>query len=137
MAMLPVMELRGAIPIGISWGLHPLDVFTLCVIGSTLPSPVLILSFRHILKWIKKHKHLYKIGYYIDKKLNKKGKSLKKYKILGLICFVGIPLPSTGAWSGAMAASLLKLSMKEGLIGIFIGNIMAGIIVLAISYHLI
>lgn len=134
MAAAPILELRGAIPFGISWGFSSVEVFILSVMGSTLPVPILIPTFRHILKWIKNNKYLYKIGNYIDWKLNKKIKGInKKYKLIGLILFVGIPLPSTGAWSGAMIASMLKLSMKEGLIGIFIGNIIAGIIVLNIT----
>ncbi|KXZ39052.1 Uncharacterized membrane protein [Alkalithermobacter thermoalcaliphilus JW-YL-7 = DSM 7308] len=137
MSLMPVVELRGAIPYGISLGFNPIHVYITCLIGSILPSPIIILTFRHIIKWIKNNKYLYKIGHFIDIKLNKKGKNIRKYKMLGLIVFVALPIPSTGVWSGSMIASILRFRIKDALISITLGNMIAGIIVLLLSYHLI
>ncbi|SHH19919.1 COG2426 family protein [Tepidibacter thalassicus] len=133
----PIIELRGAIPIGVSLNLNPVYVYIICVIGATLPVPFLVIFFRDLLKWFKKNKYLKKIGDYLDNRVNKKSKKMRKGKLLGLILFVGIPLPTTGTWTAAMAASVLNIRMKDAIIGIFIGNIIAGIIVLALSYNLI
>ncbi|OPJ56061.1 COG2426 family protein [Alkalithermobacter paradoxus] len=137
MSFMPIIELRGAIPYGIALGFNPIHVYITCLIGSILPSPIIILTFRHILKWVKSNKYLYKIGHYIDIKINRKGKNVKKYKMIGLMLFVALPIPSTGVWSGSMIASILKFRIKDALISITIGNIIAGLIVLALSYHLI
>ena len=137
MASVPVIELRGAIPLGISWGLNLLYVYICCVIGSTLISIPLIITFRNILNKIKKHKKIYKLGYFIDNKINRRMKKMKNVTILGIILFVGIPLPTTGAWTAAAIASILKMRMRDALLGIFLGNMLSGIIVSAISFQII
>ncbi|SHK01796.1 COG2426 family protein [Tepidibacter formicigenes] len=133
----PIIELRGAIPIGVSQNLNPIYIYIVCVIGATLPAPLLVFFFRDLLKWLKKNRYFKKIGDYLDNKVNKNSKKIMDKKILGIILFVGIPLPTTGTWTAAMVASVFKMRAKDVVIGILIGNIIAGIIVLSLSYQLI
>lgn len=135
-SMTPLIELRGAIPIGIAMGLNPITVYLSCVFGSTLVGIPLILFFRHILKSLKRVNKLEKFAHKIENKLLSKVKSMKKVNLLGLILFVGVPLPSTGSWSASGIASLLEMRIRDAIIGIFLGNALAGIIVLTISLHI-
>ena len=131
LAMLPLTELRGAIPIGIAMDLNPIAVYVASVIGSTIVSIPLILTFRHILNMflplVKK----------VDSKIETGMKRLKSISILSIILFVGIPLPTTGTWTAAAIASILKMRIKTSLLGVLIGNMMSGIIVSLISLHII
>lgn len=137
LSMIPIAELRGAIPIGIAMDLDPIGVYIVSVIGSTLVSIPLILTFRHIIHFFRKKKLFKIIVSKIDKKMDTGMKKLKEVSILGIILFVGIPLPTTGTWTAAAIASILKMRIKNALLGVLIGNMMAGIIVSAISLHLI
>ena len=136
-SMIPVIELRGAIPIGISLGLNPLYVYTSCVLGSTLISILLITSFRNILQALKNHKTLHKIGHKVDVKINSRMKKMRSISIFGIFVFVAIPLPTTGSWTAAAIASTLRMRIKDALIGIFLGNIISGMIVSVISVGII
>lgn len=136
-SMLPVVELRGAIPIGISYGLSTIDVYITCVLASTLVAIPLIIFFRKALYILKKHKVFYKIGHIIDEKINKRMKKLKSVSILGIIMFVAIPLPTTGVWTTSAIASLLKMRIKYAILGIFIGNMISGILVSILSLGII
>lgn len=134
---LPIIELRGAIPIGIlKYSMNPYEVLVLSVIGSTLPSPFLIILFKKLIHRLEKIKFLEKLVLYQKNRVIKKANKLKKSKIIGLILLVAIPIPSTGAWTGSMVASILDIRLKIAVPCILIGNIIAGIIVLNIS-HLI
>ena len=141
MAAAPIVELRGAIPMGIAFGMNNIEIFILSVIGATLPVPILIIFFKEILKWSKENKYLHKVANYVDNTINKKSKLIsKKYKFIGILLYVGATIPPTGAWSGAMIASVLKLSLKEGLLAIFLGNVVSAVIVfnlakIAIFFH--
>lgn len=137
MSSVPIIELRGAIPVGITWGLNLFYVYICCVIGSTLISIPLIITFRQILHELKKHKKMYKLGYFIDNKINRRMKKMKNVTILGIILFVGIPLPTTGAWTAAAIASIFRMRIRDAVLGIFIGNMISGIIVSAISLKII
>lgn len=134
---LPIIELRGAIPVGIlKYSMNPYEVLVLSVIGSTLPSPFLIILFKKLIHRLEKIKFLEKLVLYQKNRVIKKANKLKKSKIIGLILLVAIPIPSTGAWTGSMVASILDIRLKIAVPCILIGNIIAGIIVLNIS-HLI
>lgn len=137
MSSVPVIELRGAIPVGISWGLNFGYVYICCVIGSTLISIPLIITFRQILHGIKRHKKMYKLGNFIDNKINRRMEKMKNVTILGIVLFVGIPLPTTGAWTAAAIASILRMRIRDALLGIFLGNMLSGLIVSAISLKII
>jgi len=103
--MVPVTELRGAIPIGIAMGLNPFGVYILSVIGSTLVSIPLVLTFRQIMEFLKRKKLFVKIVEKIDRKIDSSMKKLKSATIIGIIIFVGIPLPTTGTWTASAIAS--------------------------------
>ncbi|WXR62358.1 small multi-drug export protein [Peptostreptococcaceae bacterium AGR-M142] len=132
---LPIIELRGAIPVGIlQYNMNPYEVLVLSVIGSTLPSPFLIILFKKLIHRLEKIKCLEKLVVYQKNRVLKKAQKLKKSKIIGLILLVAIPIPSTGAWTGSMVASLLDMRLKIAIPCILLGNIIAGIIVLNISH---
>lgn len=137
LAMLPLTELRGAIPIGIAMDLNPIAVYIASVIGSTIVSIPLILTFRHILNFFRNIDIFLPLVKKVDTKIESGMKRLKSISILGIILFVGIPLPTTGAWTAAAIASILKMRIKTSLLGVLIGNMMSGIIVSLISLHII
>ena len=137
LSMMPVTELRGAIPIGIAMDLDPIGVFAASVIGSSLISIPLILTFRHILSFIRGISFLKSFAQKIDNKIETSMKKLKSASVLGIILFVGIPLPTTGSWTASAIASILHMRIRDAFIGIVLGNMMAGVIVTAISMHII
>ena len=137
LSMMPVTELRGAIPIGIAMNLDPLGVYAASVIGSSLISIPLILTFRHILSFIRGISFLKNISKKIDNKIEASMKKLKSASVLGIILFVGIPLPTTGSWTASAIASILNMRIRDAFIGIVLGNMMAGVIVTGISMHII
>lgn len=137
LAMLPLTELRGAIPIGIAMDLNPIAVYIASVIGSTIVSIPLILTFRHILNFFRNIDIFLPLVKKVDNKIESGMKRLKSISILGIILFVGIPLPTTGTWTAAAIASILKMRIKTSLLGVLIGNMMSGIIVSLISLHII
>lgn len=137
LAMLPLIELRGAIPIGIAMGLNPIGVYIVSVIGSTIVSIPLIFTFRHILNFFRSIDIFVPLVKKVDIKIESGMKRLKSISILGIMLFVGIPLPTTGTWTAAAIASILKMRIKTSLLGVLIGNMMSGIIVSLISFHII
>ena len=137
LAMLPLTELRGAIPIGIAMGLNPIGTYIASVIGSTIVSIPLIFTFRHILNFFRNIDIFLPFVKKIDNKIERGMRRLKSISILGIILFVGIPLPTTGTWTASAIASILKMRIKTALIGILIGNLISGIIVSLISIHII
>ena len=136
-SMFPITELRGAIPIGIALDLNPIGVYIASVIGSTLVSIPLILTFRHILEFLKHRKILEGLVAKVDRKIDSGMKRLKNVSILGIILFVGVPLPTTGTWTASAIASILKMRIKNAFLGVLLGNMMAGIIVTLLSLHII
>ena len=137
LSMLPVTELRGAIPIGIAMNLNPIGVYIASVVGSTIVSIPLIFTFRHILNFFRNIDIFLPLVKKVDSKIESRMKRLKSISILGIILFVGIPLPTTGTWTAAAIASILKMRIKTSLLGVLIGNMMSGIIVFLISLHII
>ena len=137
LAMLPLIELRGAIPIGIAMGLNPIGVYIVSVIGSTIVSIPLIFTFRYILNFFRSIDIFVPLVKKVDIKIESGMKRLKSISILGIILFIGIPLPTTGTWTAAAIASILKMRIKTSLLGVLIGNMMSGIIVSLISFHII
>ena len=136
-AILPVLEIRGAIPVGIENGLSPAFAYFLGLVGNMLPIPFLILLTRKIIEWLKKHNIMVKFTAWLERKGAEKAKRVKEYSFWGLVVLVAIPLPGTGAWTGALVASLLNMRLKDALPAILLGVIIAGIIVLAAYYGVI
>ncbi len=136
MAALPVLELRGAVPYGIAMDLPLLPVLVVSVLGNMLPVPFIILFIRQIFEWMKrKSAWLRGIAERLESRAHAKGNSmLVKYELLGLFILVAIPLPGTGAWTGALVAALFNLRIKNAFPAIFAGVVAAGIIMSVISY---
>ncbi len=133
-SMVPLIELRGAIPIGAALDLPWLANFTLSIIGNMIPIPFILLFIRHILAWMKTTKHFSKIALWLEEKAEKNKGKVMKYATFGLALFVGIPLPGTGAWTGALVAALMNMRMKYSLPSILAGVVLAAFIMSGISY---
>ena len=127
-SMVPIIELRGAVPIGIAWGLDAFPTYVICVIGNFLPVPFILLFIRALLKFMLRVKRLAPIAEWVQKKADKHSTAITRYATFGLFLFVAIPLPGTGAWTGSLVAALLNMKMKYALISIFLGILTAGII---------
>ena len=135
--MLPVLEIRGAIPVGVAAGLDPWSAFFVGFVGNMLPVPFLILLTRKIIELMKKHHILDKLTSFLERKGSQKAQAVQKYSFWGLFILVAIPLPGTGAWTGALVASLLDMRLKRALPAIAMGVIVAGLIVLLATYGVV
>ena len=135
-SMFPIVELRGAIPLGVGLGLDLFEVYIVSVIGNMLPVPFIVLFIRPIIEWLKKFKFFAKIVKKFEEKTLNKSDRVRKYKILGLFIFVAIPLPGTGAWTGAALAGLMNMRLKHSVPAIFFGVVTAGVIMMLLSYGL-
>ena len=136
-SMLPYVELRGAIPMGLSLGLNPVHTYVLALAGSTLPAPVILLVFRPFFNFVKRTGIFRRITERIVDNTIKKSRNIKKYYLPGLFIFVAIPLPSTGVWTGSLAAALLNIRLLFALPAILLGNAVAGLIIMLISLSII
>lgn len=129
-SMVPLIEQRGAIPVGIlAYHINPWLVFVVSLIGSFLPAPFIFLFFNKILKWMKTIKMLHKFTDFIDKKVQKGAKKIEKTMEVGLTLFVGIPLPTTGLWTGTAIAAFLGLDFKKSMACVFLGGIISAVII--------
>ena len=132
-SMVPLIELRGSIPIGLGMGLNPLWLYIICIVGNMLPVPIIFLFARKVLEWGKDKKIIGKFFTWCLEKGEKGGEKLKKTAgnkgiFFALLIFVGIPLPGTGAWTGTLAASFLNLDFKTSISAVTLGVLLAGII---------
>ena len=133
-SMLPIIELRGAIPVGVLLGMPPIESFLISVVGNLIPIPFVILLGRPIFNWLKKTKLFARLMEKLEKRIEKKADSVMKKAALGLYIFVAIPLPGTGAWTGALIASMFDMRFKYALPAIVLGVLTAGIIMTVGSY---
>lgn len=134
-ALIPVAELRVAIPFGVALGLSHWAAFLISVVGNILPVPFIILFIRKIFAWMKrKSVRLARIAEKFEQKAHLKSHKVQKYKWLGLVLFVAIPLPGTGAWTGSLIAALLDMRMKYALPLIALGVLIAGFLITGITY---
>lgn len=133
-AAVPIIELRGAIPFGISLGLSPIHAFIVSFIGSMLPVPILLLGIKPVFKILSQNTKLKKIVDHLSVRSLKKSDKIIKYGFYGLLIFVAIPLPGTGVWSGTLAAALLDIRFKTAFPAILIGNFIAGLVIMTLSH---
>lgn len=136
-SLLPILELRGGLLAASLLGLEPLPSYIITMIGNLIPIPFILWFITKILDWMRGTKHLSKIANWLDKKVDKHKSSIEKYGFFGLILFVGVPLPGTGAWTGSLIASVLDMDKKKSFIAITIGVVMASIIMMLISFGLL
>lgn len=134
-SMVPVIELRGAIPYGLAFGLPLPLVLIVSVLGNMVPVPFIALFIRKIFAWMRKtSRRLDDIITKLEERAHKKAKTVQKYKLLGLYILVAIPLPGTGAWTGSLVGALLDIRLKHLLPTVFAGVLTAGIVMCLISY---
>ncbi len=139
-SMVPLIELRGAIPFAVGFDLPTVPSFVICVIGNMLPVPIIFLFARKVLIWGKDKKYIGRFFTFCLEKGEKGGNKLKAKAGVGiylaLLLFVGIPLPGTGAWTGTLAASFLDLDWKKSVIAVMLGVMLAGVIMCLASLGL-
>ena len=129
-SMVPVIELRGAIPAGVASGLDVVTATVVSVIGNTIPVPFIILFIRKIFEWMRRISNKFnRIVVYFEEKAQKHRETVDKYKFWGLFILVAIPLPGTGAWTGALVAAMMEMRLKDAVPAIFLGVVAAGVIV--------
>lgn len=133
-SMLPVLELRGAVPMGLSLGLPHLPVLMVSILGNLVPVPFVILFARHVFRWIRDHiAWLERAVARLEARAEKKARILQKYELFGLYLLVAVPLPGTGAWTGALVAALLNIRLKNAFPTIAAGIVTAGLIMYILS----
>lgn len=136
-SMIPILELRGGLLVAWSIGVPILKAIPICIIGNIIPIPFILLFIKKIFKLLKKVSFFRK---YIEKLENRamgKSDNIKKYEFWGLVLFVGIPLPGTGAWTGSLIAALLEIDFKKAVLAELLGIAIATIIVSLVSYGLL
>ena len=136
-AMVPVIELRGALPIGVGLGLTPVTALIVSVLGNMVPVPFILLLIRKVLTWMHRFDKFDKIANKLEEKAARGGEKLVKYEMFGLFVLVAIPLPGTGAWTGALVAAIFDLRFRNALPMIFLGVVAAGLIVFSITYGVV
>ena len=135
-SLLPISELRGGMIVAKIMGVPFLRAFIICFIGNMLPVPFILLFIRRIFTLLKRNEKIERFISKIEKRGFEKGEKVKKYSLFGLFLLVAIPLPGTGAWTGALVAALLDIRMKHSLPIIALGVLAAGGIMSALTYGL-
>lgn len=132
-SMLPVVELRGGIPLGISLGLSPLLSTIISIIGNAAIVPIILFLLYPLMNYFEKTLIFSKTIGWLKKRSMKKAHTIKKYRLVGLFLFVAIPFPTTGAWTACLVASLLKINIRQSILSIWSGILVAGGIVYFLS----
>ena len=136
-SLMPILELRGGILAAALLNLNPVEAYIISIIGNIIPVPFILWFINGILNWMRGRKHLSKFAKWLDKKVEKHKGQIEKYGFWGLVLFVGIPLPGTGAWTGCLIASVLNMDRKKAFIATMIGIFMASIIMMLLSFGLL
>lgn len=136
-SLFPILELRGGLIAASLLKLPPVKSFIICFIGNILPIPFILTCITPIFSWMKKTKYFRPIAEFFERKADNKKDSIVKAEFLGLLLFVGIPLPGTGAWTGCLVASMIGMNKKKATFAAVLGVILAGIIMLVFSYGIL
>lgn len=136
-SLLPILELRGGLIAAALLELKPIPSYIISIVGNILPVPFILLLINKILSWMRNSKHFKKIAEWLDKKVEKHKGQIEKYGYLGIVLFVGIPLPGTGAWTGSLIASVLEMDKKKTFLAVLIGIFLASIIMMVLSFGLL
>lgn len=132
-SLCPILELRGGLIAASLLGLDMWKAIPICVVGNILPIPFILLFIEKIFEWLK-NTRLVKMINKLEDKAEKGAEKIMKYKNFGLLLFVGIPLPGTGAWTGSLVAALFHFKLKDAVISILGGIVLATVIMTFISY---
>lgn len=135
-SLMPILELRGGLVAAALLGLDPIPSYIISIIGNVLPVPFILLLINKVLQWMRTSKIEFfnKIAKWLDEKVEKHKGQIEKYGYLGVVLFVGIPLPGTGAWTGSLIASVLEMDRKKTFVAVLLGIIMASIIMMLLSF---
>ena len=133
-SMIPILELRGGLLAASLLNVSMAKAIPICILGNIIPIPFILLFIKQIFKWLKKTKLFRGLIIKMENRAMGKSDQIKKYEFWGLVLFVGIPLPGTGAWTGSLIASLLDVDIKKSSLAIFCGIIMATVIMYVVSY---
>ena len=133
-AALPVIELKGAIPVGISLGMTPVHAAVIAFIGSMIPVPFILFTVRPLFNYLRSTRTFKKMVYKLTaRSLKNNSGRIQRYGLWGLIFLVALPFPGTGVWSGSLIAALLDMRFKWAFPAIFVGNLIAGILIMGVS----
>ncbi len=132
-SMLPIIELKGTIPIAEIWGIPLFERFGLAYLGSCLPVIPLLFLLRPIIRWMYKQRFFKGFATWLEERSKRKGQIIYDYAYIGLFLFVAVPLPTTGVWTGSIVASLLKLDIKKCIPIILAGNLIAGTVIVLLG----
>ena len=135
-SMLPLVELRGAIPMGAAFGMPWWQTFLISVVGNMLPVPFILLFIGAILRWMAgcRVKLFNRFAGWLLRKAEKNRAKVEKYAFWGLALFVGVPLPGTGAWTGSLVAAVINLDFWKALLSALLGVLGAGLVMTLLSY---
>ncbi len=135
-SMLPIIELRGAIPMAAAFNMPWWSAFILSIVGNMLPVPIILLFIKKFLTWAagSKIKFLNKLANWLNRKVEKNRPKIEKYAFWGLCVFVAIPLPTTGAWTGSLVAAMIDMKFWKAMLTAFVGVLIAAVIVTVIVY---
>ena len=133
-SMIPILELRGGLIVASLLNVKMWSAIPICIIGNIIPVPFILLLITRILGWMKKGKLFRPFAEKLEKHAMSKSDNIARYEFLGLLLFVGIPLPGTGAWTGSLIAALLGIKNKKAVPAIFLGLLLATVIMSIVSY---
>ena len=136
-SMVPILDLRGGLLLASILKIPMVQASIICIIGNILPIPFILLFIRQIFKWLKKTKLFRPLIEKLEKRAMGKSDKIKRFEFWGLVFFVGVPLPGTGGWTGALIASLLEVDLKKSVPAILLGICMATVIMLIVSYGML
>lgn len=138
-SMLPILELRGGLLAASLLKVNPVVAYVISIIGNIIPVPFILFFIKRIIEWLGKSKIKFfqKIVKWLNKKVEKNKDKIEKYGYLGLVMFVGIPLPGTGAWTGCLIAAVLDMDRKKSFACVLCGILMASIIMMILSYGVV
>lgn len=138
-SLMPILELRGGLIAASLLHVKPLTGYIVSIIGNIIPVPFILLFINKILEWMRnsKIKLINKVALWLDKKAKKNHDKIEKYGYWGLVLFVGIPLPGTGAWTGCLAASVFEMDRKKSFFATMAGILIASIIMMILSYGIV
>lgn len=137
-SMIPIIELRGAIPMGAVFGMPMWLTYLLSILGNMLPVPFILLFIKKVIAWmtVSKIKFFNKIAGFLNRKVEKNKDKIAKYSFWGVCFFVAVPLPVTGAWTGSLVAAMLDMKVWKAILSCLFGVMIAGVVVTAIAYGL-
>ncbi len=133
-AMIPIIELRGAIPLGCLLGLPFWQTFLISIVGNLIPAPFILLFIHKVISFLKRFKPTRKMALWAEKRAEVKSEKRENLSFMGLAVFVAVPLPGTGAWTGSLIANFLGIRFKKSILAVILGVLIAAVIVTCVSY---